>query len=54
MLDTDILSCWPNVNAVPPKGTSISHGNDIRARSMSTALDNARFPFLVVWVKYAC
>ena len=29
MLDTDLLSCWPNVTAVLPKGTAISHGNDI-------------------------
>ena len=53
MLDTDLLSCWPNVTAVPPKDTSICHGNDIRARSMRNAIDNARFPFVVVWVKYA-
>ena len=50
MLNTDLLSCWTNVTAVPPKGSAISHGNDIRARSMRTALDNARFPFVVVWV----
>jgi len=52
VLDTDLLSCWPNVTAVLPKGTAISHGNDIRARSMRTALDIARFLFAVVWIKY--
>ena len=38
MLETDLLSCWPNMTVVPPKGTSICHGNDSRARSMRTAL----------------
>jgi len=53
VLDTDLLSCWPNVAEVPPMGTSISHGTDIRARSMHSTLDNARFAFVFVWVKYA-
>ena len=26
VLDTDILSCWPNMTVVLPKGTSICHG----------------------------
>lgn len=53
MLETDFLSCWPNMTVVPPKGTSICHGNDSRARSMRTALDIAGLPCVVVWVKYA-
>lgn len=27
VLDTDLLSCWPNMTVVLPKGTSICHGN---------------------------
>lgn len=52
MVDTDLLSCWPNVAEVPPIGTSISHGSDVRARSMHTTLDNSRCAFVFVWVKY--
>ena len=26
VLDTDLLSCWPNMTVVLPKGTSIFHG----------------------------
>lgn len=53
LLETDLLSCRSDMTVVPPKGTSICHGNDTRARSMRTALDNTGFPFVVVWVKYA-
>ena len=53
VLGTNVLSCWSNMTAGSPKGTSICHGDHVWARGLRATLDDTKFPLLVMWIKYA-
>ena len=52
VLDTNVLSSWSNMTAGSPEGTSICHGDHVRARGLRVTLDDTRFPLVVMQVKY--